>query len=170
MIAPLVVAEPEPYIYICIRNKKIHSLYHHNKLTKIKSIHASSFGPKQQPTNISLNTLHRINTNCSNDVLKMHSTLQHIYVARHFGYKNKHFRRALTRMSITTEDPLWHAIIQHIYFAISSFDTGTHHILPPSQWYLLISSKFHHLSSVYFLNSTHPTTLPTYTCTAALYT
>ena len=96
------------------RDKNFHSLYHHNKLTKIKSIHASSFGPKQQPTNITLNTLHRINSNCSNNVLKMHSTLQHIYVARHFGYKNKHFKRALTRMSITTDDPLWHAIIKYI--------------------------------------------------------
>ena len=95
-------------------DKKFHSLYHHNKLTKIKSIHASSFGPKQQPTNITLNTLHRINTNSSSDILKVHATLEHIYVARHFGYKNKHFKRALTRMSITTEDPLWHALIKYL--------------------------------------------------------
>ena len=94
------------------KDKNIDSLLKHNKLKKIKSIHASSFGPKQQPIDIVLNTLHRINTNCSNDYLKIHATLEHIYVARHFGYKNRHFKKALTRMSITTTNPLWHTLIK----------------------------------------------------------
>ena len=87
------------------RDKNFHSLCHHNKLTKIKSIDASSFGPKQQPTN----TFYRMNSNCSNNVLKMHPTLQHIHVyicSSPLRIQKQTLQTPLTRMSITTEDPL----------------------------------------------------------------
>ena len=88
-------------------DKNVDSLLHHNKLKKIKTIHASSFAPKPQATNIVLNTLHRINNNCSSDSLKTLATLEHIYVATHFGYKKKHFRNALKKMHATTDNSLW---------------------------------------------------------------
>ena len=52
-------------------DKNFQSLYTKNKLTKVKTIHATSFTPKTQKSNIILNTLHRINTNCSSDITSL---------------------------------------------------------------------------------------------------
>ena len=92
------------------RDKNFQSLFHHNTLKKIKSIHASSFAPKPQATNIILNTLHRINDNCSSDSLKAVATIEHLFVATHFGYKKKHFHKALNKMFLSTNNKLWHTL------------------------------------------------------------
>ena len=91
-------------------DKNFDSLYTNNTLTKIKTIHATSFAPTIQKTNIILNTLHRINHNCSSDYLILKATLQHFYVTKYFGYKRKHFKQALNTIAITTNNNLWHTI------------------------------------------------------------
>ena len=92
------------------KDKNIHSLLHHNKLKKVKNIHASSFAPQPQATNIVLNTLHRINNNCSSDSLKALASIEHFYVATHFGYTKKHFQKALKTMHLTTDNNLWDSL------------------------------------------------------------
>ena len=91
-------------------DKNFQSLYTKNKLTKVKTIHANSFSPKTQKSNIILNTLHRINTNCSSDYLTLKATLQHFFTSQHFGYKRTHFKKALNNIAICTNNDLWHLI------------------------------------------------------------
>ena len=92
------------------KDKNVHSLLHHNKLKKVKTIHASSFAPKPQATNIILNTLHRINDNCSSDALKAIATIEQFFVATHFGYKKKHLHKALRKMFLSTNNKLWNSL------------------------------------------------------------
>ena len=92
-------------------DKNFQSLYTKNELTKVKTIHATSFSPKTQKSNIILNTLHRINTNCSSDYLTLKATLQHFFTSQHFGYKRTHFKKALNNIAISTNNnALWHLI------------------------------------------------------------
>ena len=91
-------------------DKNFNSLYKNNKITKVKTIHATSFAPRSQKTNIILNTLHRINHNCSSDYLILKATLQHFFVTKYFGYKRKHSKQALNTIAISTNNNLWHTI------------------------------------------------------------
>ena len=114
------------------KDKNFESLYKNNKIKKIKTIEASSFNQKQQPTNIVLNTLHRINTNCSSQHLKLLSTLEYFFVSTKFGYKKKHFKQALQHMTTTTGNTMWHTftvflstaknrLIQHILSLLDKY-------------------------------------------------
>ena len=114
------------------KDKNFESLYKNNKIKKIKTIEASSFNQKHQPTNIVLNTLHRINTNCSSQHLKLLSTLEYFFVSTKFGYKKKHFKQALQHMTTTTGNTMWHTftvflstaknrLIQHILSLLDKY-------------------------------------------------
>ena len=90
--------------------------------------HASSFAPKQQATNIVINTLHRINDNCSSDSLKTLSTIEYFFVATHFGFKKKHFKQALSHMHHSTDNTLWHSLIAilHKHTTITTLSQSIH--------------------------------------------
>ena len=40
----------------------------------------------------------------------MIATIEHFYVATHFGYKKKHFKAALQKMYLTTDNTLWDSL------------------------------------------------------------
>ena len=95
-------------------DKNFKSLYNSNEFTKIKTIHATSFGPKEQPTNIILNTLHRIQSNCTTNHYIKQSTLEHFYVQAHLGYNFNHFKQALKKINKTTNSKIWKDILHDL--------------------------------------------------------
>ena len=110
------------------KDKNLHSLLYNQSIKKVKNIHASSFAPKQQATNIVINTLHRINDNCSSDSLKTLSTIEYFFVATHFGFKKKHFKQALSHMHHSTDNTLWHSLIAilHKHTTIKTLSQSIH--------------------------------------------
>ena len=94
-------------IYTKHHDKNTQQLLKNRTLKKVKTIHATSFGPKHQPTDMILNTLHRIYTNCSSKKLLFKSTLEYFYSQTFIGYKYQHFKKALYHISNSTNKLIW---------------------------------------------------------------
>ena len=116
-------------------DKNTQQLLKNRTLKKVKTIHATSFGPKHQPTDIILNTLHRIYTNCSSKKLLFKSTLEYFYSQTFIGYKYQHFKKALYHISNSTNKLIWKKFLKKFktqYKKSRSFRTlfGSHKLTP----------------------------------------
>ena len=88
-------------------------LVQNRTLKKVKTIHASSYGPNDQAKNIILTTLHRINANCSNNFLLTKSTYQYLYSQTFNGYNHSHFKQALYHMKKSSNKAIWKIIFKN---------------------------------------------------------
>ena len=93
-----------------VKNYKYYST--HSQLKTLSITDAHSFCPNIQPRNNILNTLHRIQQNCTNNLNIFIATLQYMTIAFNHNYTRAHFNYAFNRIGRTSGNIIWKYIKQ----------------------------------------------------------